>query len=207
GPIGDGGFQVVADLPATAPLRHPDQEPEQTSDPASEPASELVSGQVSGRGGAGSGESRVPGGVSESALVLARERRRVRRGLADVIMVPAGLLAVLATVMAGYYVHVTMNSVLRPADFAALHVGQERARVQPVLPARQVMSSDAHRVSVPEPPGAECRYYRPDANLLGLGMIYRLCFTGDRLSHKDAFHTAVVQTPRDGQDRRSGGTR
>ncbi|MFD0534178.1 hypothetical protein ACFQY7_10825 [Actinomadura luteofluorescens] len=45
------------------------------------------------------------------------------------------------------------------------------------------------RAAVPEPAGADCRYYRPDANVLGVGRIYRLCFAGGRLTAKNAYDT------------------
>jgi hypothetical protein len=87
--------------------------------------------------------------------------------------------------MVVYYVHATLNSVLRPQDYAALRVGTDRAVVERSLPARQWISAGSARDNFPEPPGMTCRYYRPDANVLGINRFYRLCFTGDRLARKD----------------------
>ncbi|MEV5570888.1 histidine kinase [Spirillospora sp. NPDC052269] len=119
---------------------------------------------------------------------LTRHRRQMRRGLVVTFAVPAGLVAALSVVMVGYYAYATLNSVLRPGDFAALRVGQAQSDVERVLPRMELISPDADRVrSFPEAPaGARCRYFRADGNLLGLGEVYRLCFQNDRLAAKDA---------------------
>ncbi|MGI5169592.1 hypothetical protein ACQEU3_35105 [Spirillospora sp. CA-253888] len=125
-----------------------------------------------------------------SAQRLADERRRLRRHLITAITVPTALLIALGAVMAGYYVYITVNSVLEPADYAALRPGQDRARVERVLPRRELAPSDAQRIRAtvpPAAPGADCRFYRPDANPLGLGAAYRICFLDGRLASKDAF--------------------
>ncbi|MDL4821738.1 sensor histidine kinase [Actinomadura opuntiae] len=132
----------------------------------------------------------APGEPSESARHLERERRQVRRGLVTAITVPAALIAALGAVMLGYYAYATLNSVLRPADYAALRVGDARADVQHVLPPMQATEAGGVRARVPEPPGARCRYYRPTADLLGTGHLYRLCFAGGRLVAKDSYSTA-----------------
>lgn len=127
-------------------------------------------------------------GRSESAHQLARARARVRRGLIAVIVAPAGLLAVLASVMLGYYVYATFNSVLPPEDFHRLTIGQELADVEPVLPRMELLSGSSVN-DPPAPAGASCLYYRPDANLLGLARIHRLCFVDGRLATKDIIPT------------------
>lgn len=130
-------------------------------------------------------------GTSESAHQLANARARVRRGLITVLVAPAGLLAVLASVMLGYYVYVTFNSVLSPDDFRRLAVGQPLADVAPVLPDKEALEGPlAH--DPPVPAGAMCRYYRPDANLLGLSKVHRLCFADGRLVAKDVIPTDSV---------------
>jgi signal transduction histidine kinase len=123
-------------------------------------------------------------GTSESAHQLARAQARVRRGLIAMIVAPAALLAVLASVMIGYYVYVTFNSVLPPEDFHRLTIGQEFADVQPVLPRMELLSGPSEN-DPPPPARASCRYYRPDANLLGLARVHRLCFVDGRLAAKD----------------------
>ena len=179
-PTPTGGFQVTARIPAT-PRPAPPAEPE--PDPAP------------------SGDHPEAGEwTSESARHLDRVRRQVRRGLITAIAVPAALMAVLGAVMAGYYVYVTLNSVLAPGDYAALRVGDPQVRVTRVLPPMETMSADVVRRAVPEPAGADCRYYRPDADLLGTGSVYRLCFTAGRLAAKDSYDTATLSPPTTGGD-------
>ncbi|GAA0947588.1 sensor histidine kinase [Actinocorallia libanotica] len=52
--------------------------------------------------------------ASESAVHLASGRRRVRRGLAAAVAVPAVLLALLGAIMAAYHLYTTYGSVLPP---------------------------------------------------------------------------------------------
>ncbi|MGI5329724.1 sensor histidine kinase [Actinomadura nitritigenes] len=136
----------------------------------------------------------APDGPSESARHLERERRQVRRGLITAIAVPAALIAALGAVMLGYYTYATLNSVLPPADYAALRVGDTRDHVERLLPRVQATEADTVRARVPEPPGARCRYYRPTADLLGTGHLYRLCFSGGRLTAKNTYSTADPAT-------------
>jgi signal transduction histidine kinase len=128
-------------------------------------------------------------GRTESADQLAHARRRVRRGLFSVVATAAGLIAAVGAAMAGYYVYVTVNSVLEPDQFQRLWIGQDRAQVESVLPKEELFGGSP-AAGPPIPAGAMCRYYRPDANLFGLGTVYRLCFAGDRLVAKDAIATA-----------------
>ncbi|WP_242894933.1 sensor histidine kinase [Actinomadura litoris] len=172
GPSGDGGFEVVAEMPV-APSA-----PAAPQGPAAD-APGPVEGSVEGRGE----------WASESARHLARERRQVRRGLVTAIAVPAGLILVLSMVMVGYYVRSTFTSQLKPADYDALRVGDPQARVERVLPERETMGVGEVRQRVPEPAGADCRYYRPDTNLLGLAHVYRLCFADGRLIGKNSYRT------------------
>jgi hypothetical protein len=103
-------------------------------------------------------------------------------------------MAALGTAMAGYYVFVTLNSVLPPAGYAALTVGTTQDRAEKTLPPMESMDSGAVRAAVPEPPGADCRYYRPDANILGFDRIYRICFTGGLLTAKNSYDTQRLGT-------------
>jgi len=159
GPTPDGGFEVTADLPATPTA----------------PAN-LTAASATPAPGAGQ--------VSESARHLARQRRQLQRRLVHAIAVPTALVAALSAVMAGYHVYMTVNSVLRPSDFAALRVGADRAEVLQVLPREELMNADAYLTRYPEPPGMDCRHYRPDANVLVLYKVYRLCFADGRLASK-----------------------
>ncbi|WP_018656366.1 sensor histidine kinase [Actinomadura flavalba] len=123
---------------------------------------------------------------SESARRLAAERDRVRRRLRTAVAVPALLLAGLGAITGGYYVVVSVNSVLPSAAFAALPLGATRAELASVLPPLQLPASDVGRRPAPRPPGTRCAHYRSDANPFGLGDVHRLCFTGDRLTAKHA---------------------
>ncbi|WP_153533715.1 sensor histidine kinase [Actinomadura macrotermitis] len=124
---------------------------------------------------------------SESAWHLARGRQEVRRGLITAITVPAALVAFLSAIMLGYYAYATFASVLHPADYAALRVGQPRTQVERVLPEVELLNAgDVRYRFAPPPQRARCAYYRSDGNLLGLGTVYRLCFADGRLAAKDA---------------------
>ncbi|QKW40570.1 hypothetical protein HUT06_21915 [Actinomadura sp. NAK00032] len=169
-----GGFTLTARLPDTPPPA-PDAPPDAPPVPPGE-------------------------WPSESALHLARERLQVRRGLITAITVPIALMAALGAVMAGYYIYVTLNSVLPPADYAALRVGTPQHQVEQTLPRKQTLDAGAVHAAVPEPRGAECRYYRPDANLLGAARVYRLCFTGGHLTSKNSYATDSLDPDRNDRD-------
>ncbi|MEU8801927.1 histidine kinase [Spirillospora sp. NPDC048819] len=198
GPTPEGGFEVTADLPPTPPTG-PRTGPPAAVTTATRPTTRPDTGPTSRSTAATAlraalGLTGPPPGEwpSESARHLARERRQVRRGLITAIAVPAALMTALGAVMAGYYIYATLNSVLPPADYAALRVGTPQARVQQTLPPMQAMGAGTVRDTVPEPPHADCRYYRPDADLLGISRIYRLCFTGGRLTDKNAYDTSLL---------------
>lgn len=178
GPTAADGFEIVAELPAEFPLTAP-----------TGPAAALRTAPGPSRPREGAPEEQGEGGTwaSESARHLERERRQVRRGLITAIAVPAGLISVLGAVMVGYYVYATFNSVLHPADYAALRVGQGQESVERALPPMEAVGSGDVREREPEPAGADCHYYRPDTNLLGVGRWYRLCFSGGRLASKNTY--------------------
>lgn len=121
---------------------------------------------------------------SESARHLAHARRRVRRGLVVAVAVPLGVAVGLTLLLGSAYVYVGYNSVLRPADFERLRIGQERDDIAPVLPRFQMVDAPSERGPAP-PRGATCEYYRPHG-APGVTYAYRLCFAGDRLVAKDA---------------------
>ncbi|MFG2246323.1 sensor histidine kinase [Spirillospora sp. NPDC048823] len=196
GPTPAGGFEVTADLPPTPA--------EPRTGPTGPPAAgTTATGPATGSAAATAlrtalGLTGPPPGEwpSESARHLASERRQVRRGLITAIAVPAALMTALGAVMAGYHIYATLNSVLPPADYAALRLGTPQARAQHTLPPMQAMGAGTVRETVPEPPHADCRYYRPDADLLGISRIYRLCFTGGRLTDKNAYDTSLLSAQR-----------
>ena len=102
--------------------------------------------------------------------------------------------------MAGHHIYLTLNSVLEPADYRALRIGADQHHVEAELPPMQTSGSRIVRETVPEPPGADCRYYRPEANLLGIAWIYRLCFDNGRLTTKNPYSTSLLSRQLD--DRR-----
>lgn len=116
----------------------------------------------------------------ESAQRLAR--RRTRRGLLIALGVPFAIAACLCFALFSYYVSVTRSSELTPADFERLTIGQPRTAID--LPANQMISAPTGSGPA-APAGSDCEYYRSDANPLGVGDVYRLCFSGDRLAAKD----------------------
>ncbi|GAA2722271.1 sensor histidine kinase [Actinocorallia aurantiaca] len=119
--------------------------------------------------------------LSESAAHLASRRRRVRQGLATAVVVPAGLVALLIAIMAGYQAYVTYGSVLPPDAYRSAQIGQTLDELAPLLPRREkAVKADEKR------PG--CRHYLVEARTLGGGDVYRLCFTDGRLTSKEILH-------------------
>jgi signal transduction histidine kinase len=126
--------------------------------------------------------------LTESARQLAQRRRRLRRDLVKVVVAPAALVALIGAIMVAYYVYATVNSVLDPADFQRLRIGESRAAMEEILPRRTMLGgTSADEPAIPA--GATCRRYRSDADLLRTGEFYRLCFAGDRLVAKDILGT------------------
>jgi hypothetical protein len=126
--------------------------------------------------------------LTESARQLAQRRRWLRRDLVTVVVAPAALVALIGAIMVAYYVYATVNSVLDPADFQRLRIGESRAAMEEILPRRTMLGgTSADEPAIPA--GATCRRYRSDADLLRTGEFYRLCFAGDRLVAKDILGT------------------
>ncbi|MGX7827113.1 histidine kinase [Actinokineospora sp. 24-640] len=112
----------------------------------------------------------------------AAARRDSRRSLVAAVLVPAALAAGLIVIMLGFYAFSVANSVLDPARFDALRVGQPKTEVEAVLPDMEMM--DAPRL--PNPPGAGCRYYRGNGALFDFRVpVYRLCLDESHLVAKD----------------------
>ncbi|MEU6412333.1 histidine kinase [Microbispora sp. NPDC046933] len=115
---------------------------------------------------------------------LALARRRVRRTRLAAALVSLGAAAGVAAFVLGFMVYEAATSVLPPAEFARLRVGQAEREVAAVLPARTRIDDP----SWPEPPiplGARCRYYSTSPEPFGELKLYRLCFAGGRLVGKD----------------------
>lgn len=158
------GFEVVATMPDLVG-------PDRPTGPGREP-------------GADTGP--VPGADagSESVRQLTAARRRTRLRFAAAFVVPGGF-GLITLVSAAYAAFQLATCVLRPADFADLQLGQNRAEFANVLPARQFpYASDAAKAR-PRPPGTVCEFYRSGGSLLDQVDLYRLCYAGPRLVAKD----------------------
>ena len=76
-----------------------------------------------------------------------------------------------------------VNSVLPPERYEELSVGEDRERVERVLP-RYPYPERSVSDAPPEPPGAECSFYLV-RHENGLPPVYRLCFADGVLVDKD----------------------
>ncbi|WP_350276512.1 ATP-binding protein [Kribbella sp. HUAS MG21] len=125
-------------------------------------------------------------GPPTAAVERATVRRSARRGLITAIAAPVLLGAIVGVVALGYYLVAGYSSILRPAQYDALVIGQSEAEVAKVLPRMQMI--DAPGEAYQPPSGWACRYYRPAAPF-STNYVYRLCFAGGVLVGK-----AVVQS-------------
>ncbi|MFD7736596.1 hypothetical protein ACFV6F_40260, partial [Kitasatospora phosalacinea] len=121
-------------------------------------------------------------------------RLRLRRRLVTAVWVPLGLFGCLLVGVLGYYAYLSSVSVLAPAAYDRLVVGAPVAEVELLLPVREMTDPPAEER--PEPPGADCRYYRADEALFVRVDVYRLCFADGRLLAKDVI-TAASRAPVD----------
>jgi signal transduction histidine kinase len=147
---------------------------------------------------ADAGVAPAPDETSESAAALALARTRARRGLVTAVVAPIALAVGLGALILGYYLAIGYSSVLEPARYAQLRVGQQRAEIESVLPPLQMLDdpSDADRA---RPPGSTCEFYRPD-DPFSATFAYRLCFVDGRLAAKDVVRTDTA--PVDQEDPR-----
>ncbi|MEU4653373.1 histidine kinase [Streptomyces sp. NPDC023723] len=108
-----------------------------------------------------------------------RERRRLRRVGWAALWMPLTAVVLLGAGLRAWDVYLVRASVLPPDTYAGLRTGQDRARLAPLLPARQ----SPHRPAAPAPSGTRCEYYAMTANPFAddSGDVYRLCFHADRL--------------------------
>lgn len=127
---------------------------------------------------------------SATADERATVRRRARRGLIMAVTVPVILACVIGLVAMGYYLLAGYNSILPPASYDALRVGQPVAEVERVLPAMEMIDPPSERT--PAPAAWNCRYYRPDGPF-SINYAYRLCFADGRLVAKTVVQTGSVQ--------------
>lgn len=117
---------------------------------------------------------------------LPAEHRRARRRVGQTLLAGVALPLVIVAALVGWQELAASRSVLDPADYARLRVGQERAEVEKYLPDRQA----AHRptVGVPKESDITCEFYAMTADRLSdrSGDVYRLCFQRGTLVSRDA---------------------
>ncbi|MFD8600477.1 sensor histidine kinase [Kitasatospora sp. NPDC059646] len=124
-----------------------------------------------------------------TAPALRQARRRLRRSLSVALVVPLAAAMALTLAQRAWTLYVVHRSVLDPAAYAALQIGQDRAEVEPRLPAHRL----PYRPDVPHapapPPGDDvrCDYYAVTAELFvdRYGDAYRLCYQAGRLVSRD----------------------
>ncbi|MFE4308944.1 sensor histidine kinase [Streptomyces sp. NPDC056517] len=197
GPYEDG-FHVSATLPHRATPPHHAEDPDAGKDGTGKDVrgqdarGQDVGGQDGG-GQDGSGRNsrtktgggpHAGGSASEAARRLAQVRRSTRLRLAAAFAIPAGaaLFFVPAAVFLAYQLS---TGVLAPSRYEELHVGGTRAELAELLPARPFPYPPDDARSAPRPPGTECVFYRSNGNLLAEVDLYRLCWSGPRLTAKD----------------------
>ncbi|WP_424185397.1 sensor histidine kinase [Actinokineospora sp. G85] len=122
---------------------------------------------------------------SESTQQLAAARRSVRLRLVAAFAAPAAVVLLAIPSAVFLYFHLS-TSVLNPADYEALRLGQSRAEFADVLPAREFRFVSDEVREAPKPAGATCEHYRSNSNLLAQVDVFRLCYTGGRLVAKEA---------------------
>ncbi|CAM5693312.1 hypothetical protein SALBM135S_00379 [Streptomyces alboniger] len=140
--------------------------------------------------------ARLPAGEADpapphSGAHLAHARRRTV--LAFGAAVTTGALLVGSAF--AWYAYSRTHSVLDPAAFARLRIGDPRAEAARVLPARTASDPPVERAPTPAPADADCAYYRADDRLFAAVPYYRLCFgtdgdSADRLVDKTVIPTA-----------------
>ncbi|GAA0588133.1 two-component sensor histidine kinase [Kribbella sandramycini] len=134
--------------------------------------------------------------LSGAAQERASVRRGARRRLITTVAVPALLGAVIGIVALGYYLIAGYSSILRPAAYDGLRIGQTESDVRRVLPAMEMIDPPADSRSTPS--GWSCRYYRPDAPF-SITYVYRLCFADGRLVAKSVVQSGSVPPTPEGE--------
>ncbi|MEV4760106.1 histidine kinase [Micromonospora sp. NPDC049559] len=157
----DGGFEVLAYLPHERAA-----------------AGSADAGPVAGGAVAPAGDGTVHAGP-RSAVRLRAARQRVRRSLLLAVAAPVAIAAALCL---AYYPFATLHTVLPDEAYQRLRVGQQRAELAHLLPARQVRQPDD--ATPPAPAGTVCEFYTDGNFPLALAS-YRLCFADGRLVAKD----------------------
>lgn len=114
-------------------------------------------------------------------------RQQVRHSARRTVLAAAALSAGVVTSVLGYHVVDAATSVIEPADYDRIRVGQPESEIAGLLPARtRVDNPDLAR---PAPAGATCRYYSTHRDPFDGRRrdLYRLCFHNGRLVEKALF--------------------
>ncbi|WP_069886316.1 sensor histidine kinase [Streptomyces luteocolor] len=124
---------------------------------------------------------------SGTRIAYARRRTALAFGAA----VATGVVLVGGTF--AWYAYSRTHSVLDPADYARLRIGETRAEA--ALPDRTVADPPLERAPTPPPADADCAYYRASGELFTAVTHFRLCFgtagaAKDRLVDKAVIPTA-----------------
>ncbi|MFE9334357.1 histidine kinase [Streptomyces sp. NPDC006925] len=137
-------------------------------------------------------------GPSRSQEELAQARRRVHRGVVNVLWIPAAATAALAVLMYGFQIYTSHESVLSRGTYDTLRIGTPESSVTQRLPGYQYDEETRPSGVPPDPADTdECRFYRTAT--FADSPLYRLCFRDGRLSTKD--RVTRERTNRDRDDR------
>ncbi len=131
-----------------------------------------------------------PAGEPGAAMERDQARRSARRGLVTAVVAPLVLGSVIGVVALGYYLVTGYSSILRPAAYDELTLGQAESDVRKALPAMEMIDPPSERVTLPS--DWACRYYRP-AEPFSINYVYRLCFAGGVLVDKAVVQSGSVQ--------------
>ncbi|MGP3924010.1 sensor histidine kinase [Streptomyces sp. 8N616] len=199
----EGGFRLVARVPCTpgtagtdgkAPASGPAAGPPPGPEPrtTSEPACGTALGPGGGPHPTPAGRARPLSaanpslsrpGMTAAARQFVLVRRGARRRVLGGFAAAGGAAVVLVGGVFGWYAYVMTHSVLPPAAYDRLAVGDSYADVARLLPDREVTDTPTERAPAP-PPGADCHYYRSSDRLFHSVDDYRLCFRDGRLVAK-----------------------
>jgi hypothetical protein len=111
------------------------------------------------------------------------------------VAAPVLLGLIVGAVAIGYYVAAGYSSILRPAEYDALTIGQPQDDVAKRLPRMEMI--DAPMEGYTPPAGWDCRYYRP-APPFTSNYVYRLCFANGVLAGKAVVQSGSVEPTPEG---------
>jgi signal transduction histidine kinase len=139
--------------------------------------------------GAGVGVGAEEPGGSQTRRAHSEARARARHRLVAAVAVPVSLGLGLVATGFGLLTWIGVNTVLSPERYGQLSVGDDRDRVEEVLPRFSYPegSVSARASEPPAPPGARCSFYLSRYEN-GLPPVYRLCFEDGILVAKDEIH-------------------